>query len=55
MFGPLEGWDGPKPFIHHDYVDTRYFFECWNKSKITGEVEVKAEEYAVMKLYNDLK
>ena len=55
MLGPLEGWDCPKPFINDDYIDTKHFFECWNKSKITGEVDIKAKECAVMKLYSDIR
>jgi len=54
MSRPLEGWDGPKPFLHNDYIDIRNFPECWKKLDITVEVEAKAKEFAMMKSYNDL-
>ncbi len=25
----LEGWDGPKPERHHDFIDVKDFPECW--------------------------
>jgi UV DNA damage endonuclease len=51
---PLEGWEGPKPSRHHDYIDARDFSECWKDLDITSEVEAKAKELAVLQLYHDL-
>jgi UV DNA damage endonuclease len=51
---PLEGWDGPKPSRHHDYIDARDFPECWKDLDMTVEVEAKAKELAVLQLYHDL-
>ena len=51
---PLEGWDGPKPERHHDFIDVNDFPECWRRRKITVEVEAKAKELAVLKLKKEL-
>lgn len=47
---PLDGWDGPKPERHHDFINSGDFPECWRKQRITVEVEAKAKEAAVLKL-----
>ena len=47
---PREGWSGPKPQRHHDYINIRDFPQEWNKLNITVEVEAKAKELAVKKL-----
>jgi len=52
---PIEGWDGPKPERHHDFIDVNDFPECWRRKKVTVEVEAKAKEVAVEKLLADLK
>lgn len=52
---PLEGWDGPKPERHHDFIDVNDFPDCWRRKKITVEVEVKAKEVAVLKLMFELR
>jgi UV DNA damage repair endonuclease len=51
---PLEGWNGPKPERHHDFIDVKDFPECWRRRKITVEIEAKAKEVAVEKLRRDL-
>lgn len=51
---PLEGWEGPKPERHHDFIDVSDFPECWRHKTITVEVEAKAKEVAVEKLKNAL-
>ena len=28
---PIEGWDGPRPERHHDFVDLNDLPECWRK------------------------
>lgn len=51
---PLEGWTGPKPARHHDYIDIADFPACWRDRKVTIEVEAKAKELAVLRLMHDL-
>jgi UV DNA damage endonuclease len=52
---PLEGWDGPQPSRHHDFIDMEDFPRCWRKMDITVEVEAKAKELAVGQLLAALK
>ena len=52
---PIEGWDGPKPERHHDFIDVSDFPKCWRRKAITVEVEAKAKEVAVAKLLTELK
>jgi UV DNA damage endonuclease len=47
---PREGWDGPKPERHHDFIDPNDFPQCWFKRDLTVEVEAKARELAVLGL-----
>lgn len=47
---PLEGWKGPKPERHHDYIAVRDFPAFWHDLDLTVEVEAKAKELAVLKL-----
>lgn len=54
LSSPLEGWNGPKPERHHDYIDISDFPDCWRRKRITVEVEAKAKELAVEKLWRDL-
>lgn len=54
LSSPLEGWDGPKPERHHDFIDVNDFPACWRRLKITVEVEAKAKEAAVTKLAREL-
>jgi UV DNA damage endonuclease len=51
---PIEGWDGPKPERHHDFIDVVDFPVYWRRKKITVEVEAKAKEVAVLKLKHEL-
>jgi UV DNA damage endonuclease len=51
---PLEGWEGPKPQRHHDFIDIKDFPECWRDLNVTVEVESKAKELAVLKLKRQL-
>ncbi len=51
---PLEGWDGPKPERHHDYINVTDFPDCWRDKNVTVEVEAKAKELAVLKLKDEL-
>ena len=52
---PREGWDGPKPRRHHDYIDAGDFPKAWIGWPLTVEVEAKAKELAVEKLRADLQ
>lgn len=51
---PIEGWQGPKPQRHHDFIDVNDFPECWRGRELTVEVEAKAKEAAVLKLFQQL-
>lgn len=51
---PIEGWNGPKPRRHHDFIDVMDFPECWRDLAITVEVEAKAKEVAVLTLKKEL-
>jgi UV DNA damage endonuclease len=51
---PIEGWKGPKPRRHHDFIDVRDFPDCWRDLKLSIEVEAKAKEVAVLKLKKQL-
>ena len=51
---PIEGWNGPKPERHHDYIDIADFPDCWRMENITVEVEAKAKELAVSRLAKEL-
>ena len=52
---PREGWDGPLINRHHDYIDVKDFPPCWRGLDITVEVEAKAKEMAVQRLYHALQ
>jgi UV DNA damage endonuclease len=47
---PIEGWKGPKPQRHHDFIDLKDFPAFWYGLDLTVEVEAKAKEVAVLKL-----
>ena len=51
---PLEGWGGPKPARHHDYIDIGDFPKEWFGRLLTVDVEAKAKELAVARLKADL-
>lgn len=51
---PIEGWNGPNPRRHHDFIDPADFPECWIGRTVTVEVEAKAKEVAVLKLMGQL-
>lgn len=51
---PIEGWQGPKPQRHHDYIDANDFPDNWLGWPLTVEVEAKAKEHALTKLITDL-
>lgn len=47
---PLEGWAGPQPQRHHDYIAPADFPPAWKQRQFTVEVEAKAKELAVRRL-----
>lgn len=55
LSSPLEGWDGPRPERHHDFIDVADFPTGWRRLPITVEVEAKAKEAAVEKLSRELR
>ena len=52
---PIEGWDGPNPIAHHDYINFQDFPVCLKNLNVTIEVEAKAKELAILKLQNELR
>lgn len=52
---PKQGWQGGQPGWHHDYIDVHDFPREWRSLDITVEIEAKAKELAVLRLYDDLK
>lgn len=54
LSSPKEGWEGPNANRHHDYIDFKDFPKCWRGLNITVEVEAKAKELAVQRLYQSL-
>ncbi len=54
LSSPRDGWQGPRPERHHDFIDARDFPRCWLGRDLTVEVEAKAKEAAVRRLQADL-
>lgn len=54
LSSPLEGWSGPKPERHHDFIDPSDFPAAWKHRSLTVEVEAKAKELAVLRLIEAL-
>jgi UV DNA damage endonuclease len=52
---PQNGWAGPKPERHHEFIDVEDFPRPWRKLNITVEVEARAKEAAVSKLKYELE
>ncbi len=51
---PIQGWSGPNPERHHDFIDPADFPACWRDRRLTVEVEAKAKEIAVLELKRNL-
>jgi len=51
---PIDGWSGPKPNRHHDFIAAADFPVFWHDLDLTVEVEAKAKELAVLKLKKQL-
>jgi UV DNA damage endonuclease len=54
LSSPLEGWSGPRPERHHDFIDPADFPRSWLARDLTVEIEAKAKELAVLKLMGEL-
>lgn len=54
LSSPLEGWKGPNPRRHHDFINVVDFPDCWRDLPLTVEVEAKGKELAVLKLKKQL-
>ena len=54
LSSPKEGWNGPGPQRHHDFIDASDVPACWLGRSLTIEVEAKAKERAVLQLRRDL-
>jgi len=52
---PRDGWHGPKPSRHHDFIAAADFPACWRKLNATVEVEAKAKELAILRLLRALR
>ena len=51
---PIEGWRGPKPARHHEFINVADFPESWKDLALTVEIEAQAKELAVLKLKSQL-
>lgn len=54
---PIEGWEGPRPERHHDFIDVNDVPGSWLDLDLdlTLEVEAKAKEVAVLRLMRELR
>lgn len=55
LSSPKHGWSKHRVNMHHDYIGVKDFPAEWRRLDITVEVEAKAKELAVQRLYKDLK
>jgi UV DNA damage endonuclease len=55
LSSPKDGWSGPDPRKHHDYIDIHDLPKDWRSMDITVEIEAKAKELAIKKLMAELK
>lgn len=54
LSSPKQGWNGPGPQRHHDFIDVDDVPACWLGRTLTIEVEAKAKERAVLQLRREL-
>jgi UV DNA damage endonuclease len=54
LSSPKDGWTGPHPERHHDYIDPADFPHEWRHRRLTVDIEAKAKEVAIGRLRVDL-
>lgn len=54
LSSPKNGWLGPNPSRHHDFIAPADFPACWRHLNATIEIEAKAKEQAVLRLMRDI-
>lgn len=54
LSSPREGWEGPRPSRHHDFIDLRDVPREWIGLDVTVEVEAKYKEVAIRRLAEQL-
>lgn len=54
LSSPKDGWDGPDPKKHHDFIDISDLPQDWLDMKITVDLEAKAKELAVLRVLKEL-
>ncbi len=54
LSSPKDGWHKKNPRFHSDFINYQDFPEAWKKLDITVEIEAKAKELSVKKLYQQL-
>lgn len=54
LSSPRDGWRGPHPEHHHDFIGRGDFPDAWRDLTLTVEIEAKAKEQAVARLRRDL-
>lgn len=55
LSSPINGWGEKNEYQHHDYININDFPVCWLDKNITIEIEAKAKELAVNKLFLELQ
>jgi UV DNA damage endonuclease len=55
LSSPADGWAGPRPNRHHDFVDPADLPAAWLDLDLTVDVEAKAKEVAIAKLLRHLR
>ncbi len=55
LSSPKEGWEGPKPTLHHEFINPKDMPEEWSTLKsLTVDIEAKKKELAVLQLQGEL-
>lgn len=54
LSSPRDGWQGANPRPHHDFIAIDDLPSCWRQQRITVEVEAKAKEVALHRLFAEL-
>ena len=54
LSSPAQGWAGPKPNRHHDFIDPADLPADWLNLDLTVEIEAKAKETAIARLRQHL-